>query len=31
MYLMRELLDITFAEIGMTFSNRDHSTSYAKA
>ena len=26
MYLMRELLDITFAEIGMTFSNRDHST-----
>ena len=26
MYLMRELLDITFAEIGATFSNRDHST-----
>lgn len=27
MYLMRELLeDITFNEIGMTFSNRDHST-----
>lgn len=26
MYLMRELLDITFSEIGMTFSNRDHST-----
>lgn len=26
MYLMRELLDITYAEIGMTFSNRDHST-----
>ena len=26
MYLMRELLDITFAEIGMTFSNRGHST-----
>ena len=26
MYLMRELLDITFAEIGTIFSNRDHST-----
>ncbi len=26
MYLMRELLDITFSEIGTTFSNRDHST-----
>ena len=26
MYLMRELLDITFNEIGMIFSNRDHST-----
>ena len=26
MYLMRELLDVTFSEIGMTFSNRDHST-----
>lgn len=27
MYLMRELLDdITFSEIGVTFSNRDHST-----
>lgn len=26
MYLMRELLNITYAEIGMTFSNRDHST-----
>lgn len=26
MYLMRELLDITFSEIGATFSNRDHST-----
>lgn len=23
---MRELLDITFSEIGTTFSNRDHST-----
>lgn len=26
MYLMRELLDITFSEIGLTFSGRDHST-----
>ena len=26
MYLMRELLDITFSEIGMAFSGRDHST-----
>lgn len=26
MYLMRELLDVTFSEIGVTFSNRDHST-----
>ena len=23
---MRELLDVTFSEIGVTFSNRDHST-----
>lgn len=26
MYLMRDLLDITFSEIGLTFSGRDHST-----
>lgn len=26
MYLMRELLDITFSEIGLKFSGRDHST-----
>lgn len=26
MYLMRDLLDITFAEIGIIFSGRDHST-----
>lgn len=26
MYLMRDLLDITFSEIGMAFSGRDHST-----
>jgi chromosomal replication initiator protein len=26
MFLMRELLDITFSEIGLTFSGRDHST-----
>ncbi len=26
MYLMRELLDITFAEIGATYGGRDHST-----